>query len=63
MLKYPGIKPDTLITYKELMQKPLPGAFGQRNMVTPKWNVIVMSGGGDAAANRPDVLGSYLLEH
>ena len=63
MLKYPGIKPDTLITYKELMQKPLPGAFGQRNMVTPKWNVIVMSGEGDAAANRPDVLGSYLLEH
>ena len=61
--KYPGIKPDTLITYKELMQKPLPGAFGQRNMVTPKWNVIVMSGEGDAAANRPDVLGSYLLEH
>ena len=45
------------------MQKPLPGAFGQRNMVTPKWNVIVMSGEGDAAANRPDVLGSYLLEH
>ena len=63
MLKYPGIKPDTLITYKELMQKPLPGAFGQRHMVTPKWNVIVISGEGDAAANRPDVLGSYLLEH
>jgi len=28
-----------------------------------KYNVIVMPGDGDDSANRPDVLGSYLLFH
>ena len=64
MIKYPAIKPDTLITYDEMMKKPLGtgSAFGSRN-ITPIWNVMVKHGDGDDAANRGDVLGVYNLEH
>ena len=65
MIKYPAIKPDTLITYDEMMKKPLGSgsAFGSRNITSPVWNVLVKPGDGDDAANRADVLGSYLLKH
>ena len=65
LLKYPALKDDTLITYDEIMKKPLGdgSAFGSRNITTPKWNVIVKHGDGDDAANRGDVLGVYNLEH
>ena len=64
MIKYPAIKPNTLITYDEMMKQPLGtgSAFGSRN-ITPKWNVMVKPGDGDDAANRSDVLGVYNLEH
>jgi hypothetical protein len=29
----------------------------------PKWNVIVQPGAGDRAANRKDVIDSYLMFH
>ena len=64
MIKYPAIKPNTLITYDEMMKQPLGtgSAFGSRN-ITTKWNVMVKPGDGDDAANRSDVLGVYNLEH
>jgi len=65
MIKYPAIKPDTLLTYDEIMKKPLGtgSAFGSRNITSPKWNVMVKHGDGDEAAGRSDVLGVYNLEH
>jgi len=65
MIKYPAIKPDTLLTYDEIMKKPLGtgSAFGSRNITSPKWNVMVKHGDGDEAAGRGDVLGVYNLEH
>jgi len=65
MIKYPAIKPDTLLTYDEIMKKPLgtSSAFGSRNITSPKWNVMVKHGDGDEAAGRGDVLGVYNLEH
>jgi len=49
------IKPDSVITYSELMDTP--------PSTEKKWNVIVRAGDGDDAANRGDVLGTYLLIH
>ncbi len=46
---------DTIITYDEMMQKPV-GDHAH-------WNVLVWSGHGDESANRKDVLGTYLLIH
>lgn len=45
----------TVITYSELMKQPVSN--------DKKWNVIVAGGDGDDSANRPDVLGTYLLFH
>lgn len=46
---------DTIITYDEMMKKPV-GDHAH-------WNVLVWSGHGDDSANRRDVLGTYLLIH
>lgn len=46
---------DTIITYDEMLGTP-EGA-------QPKWNVIVQPGAGDRAANRLDVIDSYLMFH
>ena len=46
---------DTIITYDEMMEKPV----GEH----AHWNVLVWSGHGDDSANRRDVLGTYLLIH
>lgn len=54
-IKY-NLKPQSIITYDEMM-KIKPGK--EKN----KYNVIVKPGDGDDAANRDDVLGSYLLIH
>jgi len=66
MIKYPSLQknPENLITYDELMKKPLGAgsAFGSRN-ITPIWNVIVKPGDKDDAASRGDVLGVYNLMH
>lgn len=45
----------SILTYDEMMQTPVADS--------PKYNVIIMPGDGDDSANRPDVLGSYLLFH
>lgn len=47
--------PESFISYEEMMGKPV-GPIKE-------WNVIVKSGDGDDAANRPDVLGTYLFIH
>ena len=66
MIKYPSLQkhPENLITYDELMKKPLGAgsAFGSRN-IRPIWNVIVKPGDKDDAASRGDVLGVYNLMH
>ena len=66
MIKYPSLQkhPENLITYDELMKKPLGAgsAFGSRN-ISPIWNVIVKPGDKDDAASRGDVLGVYNLMH
>jgi hypothetical protein len=49
------VDPSTIITYDQMMDIP-PGD-------TPKWNVIVQPGAGDRAANRKDVIDSYLMFH
>jgi len=46
---------NSILTYDQMMQTPVAD--------TPKYNVIIMPGDGDDSANRPDVLGSYLLFH
>lgn len=46
---------QTIITYDEMMKMPV----GHE----PHWNVLVWPGHGDEAANRRDVLGTYLLLH
>jgi hypothetical protein len=46
---------SSIITYDEMMAMPAGPV--------PKWYVIVMPGDGDNAANRHDVIGSYLLFH
>ena len=50
-----AIDPSTIISYDQMMKMPV----GDEQ----KWNVIVRQGDGDDAANRRDVLGSYLLQH
>lgn len=55
MAKKYVIDADSIITYDQMMKTPVGDEA--------KWNVIVMPGDGDNAANRPDVLGSYLLFH
>jgi hypothetical protein len=50
-----SLKLETIISYQEMMKTPLGS--------TPHWNVIVVPGDGDEAANRRDVHGSYLLIH
>ena len=55
-IKY-SLKPDSVITYDEMMTKPV------NNKTPSKWNVIVKPGDGDDAANRSDVLSSLLLIH
>lgn len=46
---------DSIITYDEMLATPV----GDE----PKWNVIVQPGAGDRAANRRDVIDSYLMFH
>jgi Gene product 88 len=46
---------NSIITYDEMLAKPVGD--------TPKWNVIVQPGAGDRAANRRDVIDSYLMFH
>ena len=46
---------DTIITYDEMLKTP--------RGTEPKWRVIVQAGAGDRAANRRDVIDSYLLIH
>ena len=46
---------DTIISYDEMLQIP--------KGKDPKWRVIVQTGAGDRAANRRDVIDSYLLIH
>jgi hypothetical protein len=50
-----NVDPRTILTYDEMMATP------ESDQV--KYNVIVMPGDGDDSANRPDVLGTYLLFH
>jgi len=50
-----GVDKDSVITYDEMMKIPVGD--------TPKWNVIIKPGDGDDAANRADVIGSWLLIH
>ena len=46
---------DTIITYDQMLSTP----EGPK----PRWNVIVQPGAGDRAANRLDVIDSYLMFH
>lgn len=56
---------STIITYDEMMKTPLlnPQHQKEKGLSYPYWNVLVWSGHGDDSANRPDVLGTYLLIH
>lgn len=60
-----SIKPESIISYDDMMQKPLGGAHadGDRTFARDLWNVVVVPGDGDDSANRADVLGTYLLMH
>ena len=49
------VDPSTIITYDQMLATPV----GDE----PKWNVIVQPGAGDRAANRKDVIDSYLMFH
>jgi len=49
------VDPATIITYDQMLDIPPSD--------TPKWNVIVQPGAGDRAANRGDVIDSYLMFH
>jgi hypothetical protein len=53
--KYAIADVSTIITYDEMMKKPVG--------TTPHWNVLVWSGHGDDSATRKDVIGTYLLVH
>ena len=46
---------DSIITYDQMLATPVG--------TEPKWNVIVQPGAGDRAANRKDVIDSYLMFH
>jgi hypothetical protein len=49
------VDPSSIITYDQMLAMPVGGE--------PKWNVIVQPGAGDRAANRKDVIDSYLMFH
>lgn len=49
------INSDTIITYDQMLDTPI----GNK----PHWNVIVQPGAGDRAANRRDVINSFLMFH
>ena len=49
------VDPATIITYDQMLDTPPSN--------TPHWNVIVQPGAGDRAANRKDVIDSYLMFH
>lgn len=49
------VDPESIITYDEMLATPLG--------TEPKWNVIVQPGAGDRAANRRDVINSFLMFH
>lgn len=49
------VDPSSIITYDQMLATP--------EGPTPKWNVIVQPGAGDRAANRLDVIDSYLMFH
>ena len=49
------VDPKTIITYDQMLATPVG--------TEPKWNVIVQPGAGDRAANRKDVIDSYLMFH
>lgn len=49
------VDPASIITYDQMLDIP--------EGPTPKWNVIVQPGAGDRAANRLDVIDSYLMFH
>jgi len=53
-IKY-NVNPATIITYDQMLDTPVG--------TTPTWNVIVQPGAGDRAANRKDVIDSYLMFH
>jgi len=53
--KYAIADISTIITYDEMIQKPVG--------TTPHWNVLVWPGHGDDSATRRDVHGTYLLIH
>jgi hypothetical protein len=53
-VKY-NVNPATIITYDQMLATPVG--------TEPKWNVIVQPGAGDRAANRKDVIDSYLMFH
>ena len=50
-----NIDPATIITYDQMLNTPVG--------TEPKWNVIVQPGAGDRAANRRDVINSFLMFH
>ena len=49
------VDPNTIITYDQMLDTPI----GDK----PHWNVIVQPGAGDRAANRRDVINSFLMYH
>ena len=49
------VDPKSIITYDQMLATPV----GTK----PQWNVIVQPGAGDRAANRKDVIDSYLMFH
>jgi hypothetical protein len=51
-----NIKPETIITYDDLLKTPVDKELN-------KYNVIIRPGDGDISASRPDVKGTYLLIH
>ena len=60
-----SINKETIINYDEMMNTPLGGshADGARSFARDKFNVVVMPGDGDDAANRQDVKGTFLIRH
>ena len=50
-----NIDSKTIITYDQMLSTPVGNE--------PKWNVIVQPGAGDRAANRKDVINSFLMFH
>jgi hypothetical protein len=58
-MKY-NIPKESIVTYSELMK--IPYSINDKN-IKPIYNAIIVSGDGDDAALRKDVLGTYLLYH